>query len=312
MKKRGAALLLALLFAALCAGGCAAQESGVFPIVTSFYPMYLLTLNVAEGIEGVSVHNMADQTVGCLHDYQLQTRDVATLEDARALIVNGGGMERFMDKVFSLRADLPVIEASAGIDMLASSEAHDHGDEAHDDHEDGEANAHVWLDPKLAARQVENIAEGLAAADPAHAGAYRANALAYAERLMALDEELAGQLAPLKDMPIVIFHEGFAYMAKAYGLSVVGVVEHEESDEPGTREIAQLCDLVKDEGVRALFVEAGTTERAAQTIARETGAVLGELDPITSGAGELDGYERAMRQNAAALLAALSTEEREP
>lgn len=305
MKKRGAAFLFALLLAAFTAGGCAAQETDAFQIVTSFYPMYLLTRNVAEGIEGVTVYNMADQNVGCLHDYQLQTRDMATLEDASALVINGGGMERFMDKVFSLRADLPVIEASAGIDMLDAGEAHEHDG----DHGEEEANAHVWLDPRLAARQAGNIAEGLAAADPAHAEAYRANAQAYAERLLALHDELAAQLAPLADAPIVIFHEGFEYLAQAYGLRVAGVVLHEESEEPGTREIAQLCDLVKNEGVRALFVEAHQTERAAETIARETGTVIAELDPITSGDGEADGYERAMRGNAAALLHALSTEE---
>lgn len=308
MKKRGAALLLMLLLAAFSAAGCAAQEKGAFRIVTSFYPMYLLTLNVADGIEGVEVYNMADQNVGCLHDYQLQTRDMATLEDASTLVINGGGMERFMDKVFSLRADLPVIEASAGIDMLGAGETHDHGEEG--DRE--EVNAHVWLDPRLAARQAVSIAEGLAAVDPAHAGAYRANAQAYAGRLLALHDELAARLAPLSGEPIVIFHEGFEYMAQAYGLRVAGIVEHEESDEPGTREIAQLCDLVKNEGVRALFVEAHRTERAAETVARETGAALEELDPVTSGDGELEGYERAMRGNAAALLRALSTEEKQP
>ncbi len=308
MKKRGAAFLLMLLLAALSAGGCAAQEGSAFRIVTSFYPMYLLTRNVADGVEGVTVYNMADQNVGCLHDYQLQTRDMATLEDASALVINGGGMERFMDKVFSLREDLPVIEASAGIEMSSAGEEHDHGED--DDSE--EANAHVWLDPRLAARQVENIAEGLAAVDPAHAGAYRANAQAYAERLLALHDELTEQLAPLSGAPIVIFHEGFEYLAQAYGLRVAGIVEHEESDEPGTREIAQLCDLVKEEGVRALFVEARRTERAAETVARETGAMLEDLDPITSGDGELDGYERAMRENAAALLYALSAEGDKP
>lgn len=302
LEKKGAALLLALVLIALGVAGCAAQQGDAFSIVTSFYPMYVITENVAGGIEGVSIANMADQNVGCLHDYQLQTRDMAALEEASALVVCGGGMERFMDKVFSLRADLPVIEASAGIEML--EDGHDHGGQA------GEAarNAHVWLDPKLAARLAETIAGGLADADPAHAQAYRDNASAYAARLLNLDEELAAQLAPLEGAPIVIFHEGFAYMAKAYGLRVAGVVEHEESEEPGTREIAQLCDLVREEGVRALFVEKGTTERVAETIARETGAALSELDPVTRGDGMPESYERAMRENAAALLAALNTE----
>ena len=83
--------------------------------------MYVLTLNVTDGIDGVTVQNMAEQNVGCLHDYQLQTRDMVTLEGADALVINGGGMEQFMDKVLTLRADLPVIDASEGIAMFPAT-----------------------------------------------------------------------------------------------------------------------------------------------------------------------------------------------
>ena len=90
MKKKTIwALATALL--ALLATGCAAQTNGQTTIVTSFYPMYVLTLNVTDGIDGVTVQNMAEQNVGCLHDYQLQTRDMVTLEGADALVINGGG-----------------------------------------------------------------------------------------------------------------------------------------------------------------------------------------------------------------------------
>ena len=85
MKKKTIwALATALL--ALLATGCAAQTNGQTTIVTSFYPMYVLTLNVTDGIDGVTVQNMAEQNVGCLHDYQLQTRDMVTLEGADALV----------------------------------------------------------------------------------------------------------------------------------------------------------------------------------------------------------------------------------
>lgn len=81
MKKRnGFALLMMIL--TLLFSGCAAQTDGQKVIVTSFYPMYILTQNVAAGIDGVTVQNMAEQNVGCLHDYQLQTRDMVTLEGA--------------------------------------------------------------------------------------------------------------------------------------------------------------------------------------------------------------------------------------
>ena len=188
MKKRTIwALATALL--ALLVTGCAAQTDGQTTIVTSFYPMYVLTLNVTDGIDGVTVQNMAEQNVGCLHDYQLQTRDMVALEGADALVINGGGMEQFMDKVLTLRADLPIIDASEGIEMFSSDEEHDHDAHGHDDH-DELYNAHVWLDPNRAIQQVQNIADGLAAADPVHAEAYQANAERYIAQLTALDAEL--------------------------------------------------------------------------------------------------------------------------
>ena len=204
MKKKTIwALATALL--ALLATGCAAQTNGQTTIVTSFYPMYVLTLNVTDGIDGVTVQNMAEQNVGCLHDYQLQTRDMVTLEGADALVINGGGMEQFMDKVLTLRADLPVIDASEGIAMFPSDETHDHDAHAHDEH-DELYNAHVWLDPSRAIKQVQNIADGLAEADPAHAAAYQENAAGYIERLTALDDELKAQLAPFAGADIITFH----------------------------------------------------------------------------------------------------------
>lgn len=305
MKQKGSALLLALLL--MVTAGCAAQEGTAEEklIVTSFYPMYVFTQNVAAGVEGVRVENMAQQSVGCLHDYQLQTRDMAMIEEADVLVINGGGMEQFMDKVTAQRADLPVIDASEGISMLASGEdAHDH-EEGHD-HEGEVLNAHVWLDPALAAVQVQNIASGLAAADPQNAQAYQANAQAYVERILAMNEEIAAQLAPFAGSEIITFHEAFTYFADAYGLVVAGVIANEPGEEPSTRQIAQTCDLVRELGVKALFVEPQYPQQAAETIAREAGAAIYTLDPAVSGDGTPGSYETIMRANAQVLTEALS------
>ena len=239
MMKKKTIWALATALLALLATGCAAQTNGQTTIVTSFYPMYVLTLNVTDGIDGVTVQNMAEQNVGCLHDYQLQTRDMVTLEGADALVINGGGMEQFMDKVLTLRADLPVIDASEGIAMFPSDEAHDHDAHAHDEHDEHDElyNAHVWLDPSRAIKQVQNIADGLAEADPAHAAAYQENAAGYIERLTALDSELKAQLAPFAGADIITFHEAFAYFADAYGLHVAGVIANEPGEEPSTQAV---------------------------------------------------------------------------
>ena len=301
--KKNALIALVLILSLFAAAGCAAQQ---FSILTTFYPMYIFTLNIADGVEGVTVENMADQSVGCLHDYQLQTRDMVALEKAGALVINGGGMEQFMDKVISMRGDLPVIEASAGIEMLplaghAHEHEHEHGEEVCD-----EMNAHVWLDPALALTQIQNIAEGLCAADPAHADAYRANAQVYASRIEALRQQMIETLDPVRGEKIITFHEAFPYFANAFGIEIAGVIEHDQGEEPGTREIAEACDRVKELGIRALFAEPQYPQKAAETIARETGAGLYRLDPVVSGDGGKESYETIMRENARVLLEALT------
>ena len=298
MKKSMLSALLALALA-MCSG-CAAEEDAGKTIVTSFYPMYVFTQNVVRDVPGVRVVNMASESAGCLHDYQLQTRDMVTLEGADALVINGGSMEQFMDKVIAQRPELPVINASDGIEMLCGEDDHD----GHD-HDHGVYNAHVWLDPALAMRQVQNIADGLAAVDSENAEAYQRNAAAYKARLQALDAELSAQLEPFAGSAIVTFHEAFTYFADAYGLVVAGVIANDAGEEPSTRQIAATCDLVKQYQVKALFVEPQYPTKSAETIARETGAKVFTLDPVVSGDGSPESYENAMRENARVLTEAL-------
>ena len=205
-----------------------------------------------------------------------------------------------MDKIAQSYKELHVVTASEGIGMLESAHSgHDHDhDHDHGEEETCVLNAHVWLDPALAQQQVKNIASGLAAADPANAAAYEANAAAYNERIAALDGEIHALLDVHKGRKMITFHEAFTYFASAYGLEVAGLIEHDSGEEPGTRDLAKTCDLVKDLGIKALFVEPQYPQKAANTIARETGASVYQLDPVVSGDGELDSYERAMRENA--------------
>ena len=157
--KKNALISLLLAVTLLAFGGCSAQGTGEqVNILTTFYPMYIFTLNIADGIDGVTVQNMADQNVGCLHDYQLQTRDMVELEEADVLVINGGGMEQFMEKVISMRSDLPVITASEGIEMLPlSGHAHEHD---HENEACTDVNAHVWLDPSSRSVRLRTLQRG--------------------------------------------------------------------------------------------------------------------------------------------------------
>ena len=234
---------------------------------------------------------MAAPDTGCLHDYQLLPADMRALEKADVLVINGAGMESFMDKVLLQYPELPVVTASEGIDMLTDSHGH--------------ANAHVWLNPQLAALQVERIAAALSQLDGAHAAAYAENAQAYAQSLRALGEEMKRALSGVENRRIVTFHEAFPYFAQAFDLEIAGVIEREPGEEPGTRELAEICDLVREKDVKALFAEPQYPNRAAETIARETGARVYALDPIVTGELDKTAYEQKMRENLKTLLEAL-------
>jgi len=259
-------------------------------VVTSFYPVYVATLNVAGGVEGVEVVNMTSPHIGCLHDYQLTAGDVRQLADADLLLANGAGMEPFLGKMAANLPDLAVVEVSRGIPLL-------------------EDNPHVWVSFDGARRQVDNIVEALAAAAPERAAAFRANARSYRAALDVLEAKMRDTLAPHAGVRIVTFHEAFPYFARDFGLELVGVIEREPGTEPSARELADTIKLVRERGVKALFVEPQFSDRSARVISEETGVGVYELDPVVTGpaaAEEARGaWLRAMENNLLVLQDAL-------
>ena len=274
-------------------------------VVTSFYPIHLLARNLLEGIEGIELASLAEPTSGCLHDYQLQTGDMKTLARADVFLINGAGMEGYLEGVFDAFPTLPVVDASQGVTLLEDCSDHGHEDDDHD--HDHAFNAHIWLDAENAARMVANLADGLIAALPQHEAAIAANRDAYTARLTALDAELTAALANLPHKDIITFHEAFPYFASAYGLNVAAVINRDPDDALSPRQLAELCKTVKALGAPPLFVEPQYEDMAATTISRETGAPLYTLDPIVTGPADapLTYYEGIMRQNLSVLLNAL-------
>ena len=265
-------LLLVLSVAFVGCGGAdktaERKTAEPFRIVTSFYPMYVATINITDGVDGVEVYNMTKPQTGCLHDYQLMTEDMKTLEKADAFVINGAGMEDFMDKVTEQQKKLKVIDASRGIELI------------HDEEGD---NPHVWLSVTEAIAQVRNIADQLKEADPAHADAYEKNAAAYIEKLTALKTEMHAALDNVPHKDIVTFHEAFPYFAKEFNLNIIGVVEREPGTEPTPTELQETIEQVNALPTKVLFTEPQYSPAAAETIARETGAKIYTLDPVVTG-----------------------------
>ena len=273
-------------------------------VVTSFYPVWLLALNLANGVPDLEIRNLAAPETGCLHDYQLQTGDMKVLSEADLFLVNGAGMESYLDHVFSVFPSLPVAEAAEGIPLLAETDALAIGEAE----EGNEVNAHIWLSAANAAAMAENLARAMEKQFPDRGQMVHENLEALRSRLLALDQELREGLSNLPQKGIITFHEAFPYFAQAYGLNIVAVVNREPGETLTPAQLAELAEAIVSLGTPPLFVEPQYEDLSARTLAAETGAAVYTLDPIVTGPEEnvpLDYYETVMRRNMETLLQAL-------
>ncbi len=274
--------------------GSEAGGRATLNVVTSFYPVYIATINVTRDVPSVTVKNMTAPQTGCLHDYALKPEDLKALEKADLFIINGAGMESFLDDVIRQQDCLKIIEASKDIPLLMD--------------EGGEENPHVWVSVSNAVAYVNNIATQLSAVDNSNESLYKANAQAYVKKLEALKDEMHEELKPLVNRDIITFHEAFPYFAQEFNLNIAAVVEREPGSEPTPRELEAIIDTIEETGIRALFAEPQYSSRAAEMIARDTGARIYTLDPVVTGESNADAYDAyidAMKKNKETLLEAL-------
>ena len=288
MKRFLALLMLLTLFSV------PAMADNATNVVCSFYPIMIFARNLLDGVENVTLTCLTAPDTGCLHDVQLLTGDMRTLSGADVLLINGAGMEGYLDTVFSQFPNLVTVDASQGIKLLI-------------DEDEGHPNAHIWLNIDNACVMLKNLAEGLCAAIPAETKTINANLAAYTQRLQALKEEMETALTPCAGKGIITFHEAFPYFAEEFGLEILATVVNEEDSSFNSispAELARLIELVRENGLPPLFTEPQYPSLVAETLSAETGAPVYSLDPAVTGEYEKTAYEDAMRRNLGALLMA--------
>ena len=248
------------------------------------------------------------------HGFQPGARDVAKVADADLVLSVGLGLEQsWLRELLENAARDPeaIVELGEVIDPieLAETEAEE-GDEEHDDHGHGIYDPHFWFDPIRVQLVVSDIAARLAALDPGRADAYRANADAYNARLDALHawtEEQVGAI-PAERRLLVTSHDSLGYFADRYGFEVVGVILSITTEvEPSAAALTELSDEIREYGIPAVFGETTVSERLADALATESGAVLvrlysGSLGTEGSGA---ETYIEMVRTNVGRVTEAL-------
>ena len=275
--------ILLFLIAALLLCGCTQQPQA--QIAATTLPVYEFTSALCEGT-GLTVTQLVTEAVSCLHDYSLNVEQVRSAEAAEVIVISGAGLEDFMS---NLLVGKHVVDSSAGITLMESSHAHDHGHEGtdHTAHEH-EEDPHIWLSPLHAKEMARNICTGLCEAYPLHTAAFEANLITLLDKLDAVYAYGTQQLSSLRSRELITFHDGFAYLADSFDLSILEAVEEESGSEASAAELIHLIEEVRHHKLNVLFTEKLGSVSAAQIIAAETGCAICELDMAMHGESYFD------------------------
>ena len=281
------------------------EADDMLTVVTSFYPMYIATLNIVDGVNGVRLENLSEPQTGCLHDFQLTPEDMKLLSTADVFVINGGGIESFMSDVAKAYPKLDVVEACEDVALLSEDDAdsdhdHDHeadaeSDSAHD-HDHGDENAHAWMSVPRYRTMVQTIASRLAEKDAKHAE-YYANAKAYDAKLAVLEEKINSIKSLTNGQNIIIFHEAYAYVADDFSMNACYLLDLDEERSVSAGEIKQVIGAIKDDGVSVILAEELYGKSMGDTVSRETDVHVIYIDPLNRGEYDKDSYLDGMEHN---------------
>ena len=306
--------VIALLLVALSLPALAAPR-----VVTDVTPVHSL---VAQVMAGVAEPQLVIQPGASPHRYSMRPSEAAALEQADVVFWMGEPLTPWLGRALgNLAPDARVVSLLAAEDtqryafrdrVLSAAEADDHHDHDHDhdaaddhhdhnhgaaddhhDHDHGAADdhhdhdhagtdPHAWLDPVNARYWLAVIAQTLAAEDPANADAYRRNAAAGQARIDALLDSVEAAVEPVREKAFIVFHDAYQYYERRFGMNAVGAIALSDASDPGPAHIARIQAIVDAHDVTCVFAEPQFNPGLVETVARDTPARTGVLDPLGS------------------------------
>jgi len=309
------------------------------PIVVSIKPIHSLVSGV---MEGVGSPTLILKGASSPHTYSLAPSQAKVLQNAKLVFWVGHRLETFLEKPLSTLSNgakqIELLDAhgliTLGLREGGGFEAHEHevekneskheghsykhehehgkkpehADDTHAKHHDDEIDVHVWLDPQNAKAIIHEVAEALAEYDPKHAAVYMKNEKQMRAKLEALTKEVQGILAPVRGKGFIVFHDAYQYFEKRFDIAASGAITINPEIPPSVRRVQEIRDTVRKLGATCIFAEPQFTPRIIQTVAENTSAKTGVLDPL--GAGLTEGpelYFDLIRNMAHSLKACLSS-----
>lgn len=251
---------------AFALGACSGKQAatlgagGKIDVVTT-----ISTINsFVAGVGGDKVRVTNIVPVGASPEtFQPTPQDVATVSQAQLLVENGAGLETWLGKLLGNAAspNMRVVVCADGLPVVND-------------------NPHLWMDPQLAKRYVQKIRDALIDVDPKDANLFRSNAFLYNGKLDALTSHIQAQIKtiPPEKRYMIVFHNAWQYYNDRFGITTLGFVERNPGQEPNPQQIAQLVDLAKQHGVKAVFSEPEYSPKLLNSIAQ--GAGIGVVDSL--------------------------------
>ena len=227
------------------------------------------------------------------HTFQPTPQDVAKIANSQVLIINGAGLEEWLQEVLdNAGGERLVIEAARGLSENSSRPS----------------DPHFWLDPNYVNHYAEEIRDGYTQIDPAGEAIYAQNTADYIDQLQELDSWIADQveqISPEKRM-LVTNHESFGYFADRYGFTIIGTIVPSVStgSSPSAQQMVELIEAIKAANTPAIFLESGTNPELAEQVARETGVKVIK-DLLTHSILPPGGYIEMMKYNTLAIVEGL-------
>lgn len=285
MKKVLSIILIILIIFILT--GCNEEKinSENFKITTSFYPMYIIALNLTKDAKNIELNNMTDSSIGCLHNYTLTTNDLKKIQESDILVINGLGLEEnILNTVNKTNSNIKVIDSSDNIDEKDIISGNN-------------VNPHIWTSINLYKNQVETISENLINLDENNREIYVENTEEYINKLNELENRENTVKEKIANVEVVVFSESLEYLIKEMNINYsIFSIGHEESG-VSSEELGEIIDEINDKNIKAILIDKEDSKAIANSVSAETGATIYEMDSCLTGELDLDSYITKMNSN---------------
>ncbi|MEX0764246.1 MAG: zinc ABC transporter substrate-binding protein [Nitrosopumilaceae archaeon] len=261
-------------------------EEKQIKVLVSFYPLYEFTKEISKERIDVSIITPAGIEP---HDWEPTIQDLQKVQNTDMIVINGAGFESWLDDFVTSNPNVLVVDTSKDIELMDSSKFYFENNGSHKD-------PHIWLDPILAKKQVQNIANGLMHIDPEHTQYYQENADAYNTKLDLLDNKIRTELSVCSKKDFIAFHDAFSYFAKEYNLNQHTIVGVDANAEPTAVTLQQIIQKAKSLDLDIIFTEEAVNPRISEVIADEIDGKVLVLSPIEIADKNSD-YIQKMEQN---------------